>query len=131
MISVDETKDLGVVRDILVHEDIWWRIAGADDSVEDFTPPEDATYLLATIDDTPAGLLVILPNFDSHFQLLPEYRNQKYEVGAAVLAKAKEYTDRLTTDIGKDHPNVHHFALKNGYNVLREDADNWYYEKVL
>jgi hypothetical protein len=129
MITVSETDDRDLVKEIMTHEDIWWRIGGEDP--DDFYPPADCIYLLARIDDVPAGLLVLLPDFDSHFQLLPQFRDQKYAVGAAILAKAKEYTGRITTEIGKEHANVHHFALKNGYTVLKEDKDNWYYEKVL
>ena len=131
MITVSETDDRDLVKEIMTHEHIWWRIAGEDDDKDSFYPPSDAIYLLASIDDVPAGLLVILPDFDSHFQLLPEYRDQKYEVGAAILEKASEFCVRITTEIGKEHPNVHYFALKNGYTVLREDEQNWYYEKIL
>ena len=131
MIDVEETRDLDLVRDILVSDDIWWRIAGADVGIGDFYPPEDIVYLLVRVDEEPAGLFIIKPDLDSHFQLLPQYRDQKYPIGAAVLSKAAEYTDRITTEISKEHPNVHYFALKNGYKLLKEDDTTWFYEKVL
>lgn len=130
MISVSETDDRDLVKEIMTHEDIWWRIADGEDP-DDFYPPAEGIYLLARIDDVPAGLLVIMPDFDSHFQLLPEFRSQKYEVGEMLLGFAGQFAGRITTEIGKEHPNVHYFALKNGYNVLREDEQNWYYEKIL
>ena len=130
MIEVEETQDYELVKSILTDDDIWSRIADGEDK-ETFSPPEEAKYILATVDDTAAGVFVIMPDFDSHFQLLKEFRGDKYAVGDAVLAKAKEYATRITTEIGKNHPNVHHFALKNGYTVLSEDDKNWYYEKVL
>lgn len=116
-----------------MHEDVWWRISD-DENPEDFEVPPGLIYLLAEVEGKPAGIFVIhepADGSDSHIQILPEFRHLKYEIAEAVLREAGKYTPRITTDIPKAHPNVHHYALKNGYTVIGEDDENWYYEKVL
>jgi len=133
MLKVEESKDYPLLKTIFTHADIWWRIAGDEDPEALEIPPE-MIYLLATVDDKPAGIFVLheaVSGTDSHVQILPEFRRYKYRMGAAFLRKAAEFTDRITTDIPKNHPNVHQYALRNGYNVLREDDESWYYEKEL
>ena len=132
MITVAESKDYPLLREIFTHEDVWWRIADGDP--KGFEVPDWPIYLLARVDDKPAGIFVLheaKDGTDSHIQILPEFRDLKYEIGAAVLKAAKKYTNRITTNIPKRFPNVHHYALKFGYEVLREDDENWYYQKEL
>lgn len=133
MVSVERSYDYPLLRTIFVDEDVWWRIAD-DERPEDFEVPEGMIYLLARVEGKPAGVFVIhepVDGSDSHIQILPEFRQFKYEIGAAVLREAAEYTPRITTDIPKAHPNVHHYALKNDYTVIGEDENNWYYERRL
>lgn len=133
MVTVEDSRDFDALKAIFTHPDVWWRIGG-DDKPEDFEPPRDCTYLLAKANGLPAGVFVlheIKDGTDSHIQILPEFRKFKAEIGEACLRKASEYVSYITTDIPKEHPNVHQYALKNGYEVIGEDDQNWYYRKQL
>ncbi len=130
---IEVSTDYPLLKSIFTHPDIWWRIGG-DDKPEDFEVPRDCTYLLARVNDEPAGIFVLhelKDGTDSHIQILPEFRKYKKEIGEACLQKASEFVSYITTDIPKEHPNVHAYAIKNGYEVIREDDECWYYRKQL
>jgi len=132
MIEVNQTHDYDLVKQILTDDDIWWRISDTDK--EGFVVPPEPIYLLATVLDQPAALFVLHEEeagYGSHFQALPLFRRYKDKLGRAVLKKAKEYTDKLSAEIPKRFDNVKRFALDQGYKIINEDDENWYFERKL
>lgn len=120
MIEIVEISDKEEIRKVLCHPVIYECIKSDDNpGPEEFTPPDDATYVSGYVDGEIIGIMVyhqVEEGLKCHINVLPEYRKQystKFARMAFDFGEAKNAV--IYAEIPECYPNVLSFAKCFGF----------------
>ena len=129
-VRVERSEDLRLIRDLVLT--CWDTIAEDGQNAKDYFPnPSREAYLVAFVGDEPAGVLTISSANASilhvHIHVDPSQREQKYEIGQALIDYIKGNTEfrSMVVYIPTIYPNVSGFAKRLGFVNVGTAADGF------
>jgi len=122
--KIEQTKDIGLIIDVVTHPSIWPNVS--DDSIEseDYSPTIEGLIWLKVFDDNLLGIYMIqrhnFINYEIHTCMLPNSWGEKAKQASRLVLDwifANTECIKLVTHVPEDNPLALRYAKKAGLIV--------------